>query len=149
MIVKRNSICPVCNQETDYVYEGPFYSVSDVDDICHWCIKNGMATHKYDGEFQDIASCEEVEKREYVDELVHRTPGYMGWQQEVWLSHCGDFCAFEKYVGWEDIKDMLDELDDDLKEISRGYGLSRLELEKALGRGLQGYLFKCVVCGKQ
>ncbi|MEH6978944.1 CbrC family protein [Bacillus pseudomycoides] len=36
-------------------------------------------------------------------ELIHRTPGYGGWQQEYWLSHCNDFCAFIGYVEWEEI----------------------------------------------
>ncbi|WP_308423119.1 CbrC family protein [Marinithermofilum abyssi] len=26
--------------------------------------------------------------------MTLRTPGYRGWQQEVWLSHCGEFCSF-------------------------------------------------------
>jgi uncharacterized protein len=148
IIVKRDSVCPVCGEETEYVYEGPFYSVSNVSNICSWCIKNGMAAKKYNGIFQDDASCEDVDQLEYIDELVHRTPGYIGWQQEVWLSHCGDFCAFEKYVQWDDIKSMATELEDDLKNIREDYGLSQAELEVALNGGLQGYLFKCVVCGK-
>lgn len=148
IIVNRKAVCPVCNEETDYVYAGPFYSINDVADICPWCIKSGRAASKYDGEFQDSASCDEVENREYLDELIHRTPGYIGWQQEVWLSHCGDFCAFEKYVGWKEIANIVDELEEDLKDIENDYRLTRAELEKALGGWLQGYLFKCVVCGK-
>lgn len=148
IIVKRKAICPVCHEETDYVYEGPFYSAYDVDDICPWCIKSGRAASKYDGEFQDSATCEDVESTEYLDELVHRTPSYIGWQQEVWLSHCGDFCAFEKYVNWKEIEDIVDELEEDLKVIERDYGLTREEIKRALDGRLQGYLFKCVVCGK-
>ncbi len=37
-------------------------------------------------------------------EFVERTPGYHGWQQEFWLAHCGDFCVFIGYVGWNDIE---------------------------------------------
>ncbi|WP_458787851.1 CbrC family protein, partial [Vallitalea sediminicola] len=73
---------------------GPFYAIEEVENICPWCIKNGKASEKYDGMFQDDQSCDKVNKEEYLDELVHRTPGYCGWQQEYWLSHCGDFCAF-------------------------------------------------------
>lgn len=150
VIVQRTARCPVCNEKTEYVYEGPFYSIEEVENICPWCIKNGNAAKKYDGEFQDPASCEEVDKSEYLDELVHRTPGYMGWQQEVWLSHCGDFCTYIGNVGWKEIEHMNDELEDDLNEIMKNYRLTKDDLKKFLvnNGSLQGYLFKCVVCGK-
>ena len=148
-IVQRSAKCQVCNEHTEYVYEGPFYSVDEVEDICPWCIKSGKAAVKYDGQFQDDSTCEEVDNIEYLDELIHRTPGYSGWQQEVWLSHCGDFCAFIDYVGWNEIKHLESELKDDLDIIKSNYRLTQKELEKALvnGGSLQGYLFKCVVCG--
>lgn len=150
IIVKRSEMCPVCNKETEYVYEGPFYSVEDVENICPWCIANGDAATKYDGEFQDIAQCEDVDRQEYIDELVHRTPGYIGWQQEEWLSHCGNFCAFIEYVGWSEIAHLKDELKEDLNRIKNDYGLTQEKLEECLINDghLQGYLFKCVVCGK-
>ena len=56
---------------------------------------------------------------EMLDELVKRTPGYRGWQQEVWLAHCNEPCEFIGYVCWDDIKDRLDEfvsLEDDIQE---------------------------------
>jgi uncharacterized protein CbrC (UPF0167 family) len=84
-IVNRKTHCPVCDQEQDSVYVGPFYSTAEVEEeICPWCIKNGDAANKFDGIFQDPESCESVEKEEYIDELIHRTPGYIGRQQEVW-----------------------------------------------------------------
>lgn len=93
VIKKEPTTCPVCEKERDYVYHGPFYTVEDVEGICPWCIKDGSAAKKYDGTFQDDASCDDVDQEEYIDELIFRTPGYRGWQQEYWLSHCGDFCA--------------------------------------------------------
>ncbi len=81
---------------------------------------DSSAAEKFAGSFQDDASIEGVEfeydeedefagiKNTYPDEmlkeLVERTPGYHGWQQELSLAHCGDFCAFIGYVGWNDIK---------------------------------------------
>lgn len=29
-----------------------------------------------------------------VDEVTQRTPGFETWQQEVWLTHCNDACAY-------------------------------------------------------
>jgi hypothetical protein len=150
VIEERKAICPVCSKETNYVYVGPFYSREEVEGICPWCIKDGSAAKKYDGEFQDGCSCEEVDDVEYLDELIHRTPGYCGWQQESWLSHCGDFCAFIDYVGWKEIKDIEEELEEDIEQIKDNMGITQEEFEESLvnGGSHQGYLFRCVKCGK-
>ncbi|WKK83585.2 CbrC family protein [Marivirga arenosa] len=150
IIKKEKTTCPICNQKRNYVYEGPFYSVDEVEGICPWCIKDGSAAKKYDGEFQDAASCDPVDKQEYLIELTTKTPGYSGWQQERWLSHCGDFCALKAYVGWAEIKDLKEELSDDLNEIKTDYNLTQEELEKYLvnNGSMQGYLFQCLHCKK-
>jgi hypothetical protein len=146
IFVERPSICPVCNQETDVVYEGPFFAINEVEDICPWCIKNGEAANKFDGSFQDSASCESGFTNDQLEELIYRTPGYTAWQQEYWLFHCNDFCSFIGYVGWEEIKDIADELNDDFKN----NGFNRETVEKYLKNNgqLQGYLFQCQTCKK-
>jgi uncharacterized protein CbrC (UPF0167 family) len=150
IIIRRSAVCPVCNKETDYVYEGFFYSEKDIENICPWCIANGEAAAKYNGEFQNTALCENVESSRYIDELIHRTPGYIGWQQEKWLSHCGDFCTFVGYVDGQEILHLLDKLREDLERTKIAYDLTEEELERHLqnNSNLQGYLFKCVICGK-
>jgi uncharacterized protein CbrC (UPF0167 family) len=150
IIKKEKTDCPVCGLERNYVYDGPFYSVNQIEGICPWCIKDGSAAKKYDGEFQDVASCDSVEKQEYLVELTTKTPGYSGWQQERWLSHCGDFCMLKDYVGWAEIIGLKEELTDDLNEIKSDYGLTEKELEKYLinKSGMQGYLFQCLHCGQ-
>ncbi|MGT5902937.1 CbrC family protein, partial [Escherichia coli] len=86
---------------------------------------------------------------EMLKELVERTPGYHGWQQEFWLAHCGDFCVFIGYVGWNDIKDRLDEFAN-LEEDCENFGIRNSDLAKCLQKGghCQGYLFRCLHCGK-
>ncbi|MBF8963192.1 CbrC family protein [Pontibacter sp. FD36] len=150
IIKKENTSCPACERKREYVYNGPFYSEDQVKGICPWCIKDGTAASKYEGAFQDAESCEDVDKQEYLVELTTRTPGYSGWQQERWLSHCGDFCALKGYVGWQEIKYMKDELTKDLDEIKSDYNLTQEQLEKYLvnNGSLQGYLFECLHCGK-
>jgi uncharacterized protein CbrC (UPF0167 family) len=150
-IIKREkTICPVCKTERDAVYVGPFYSVEEVEGICPWCIKDGSAAQKYNGEFQDAASCDSVDKEEYLTELTARTPGYSGWQQERWLAHCGDFCAFKNYVGWKEIEDLKGDLTNDLDKIKTDYAVTQKELENSLkiNGSMQGYLFQCIRCGK-
>jgi uncharacterized protein CbrC (UPF0167 family) len=148
IIKKETTHCPCCEQQREYTYTGPFYTVEEVEGICPWCIKDGRAAQKYDAEFQDSGSCDEVDSEAYVDELVHRTPGYMGMQQEVWLSHCGDFCAFIGYVGWKEIVPLKKELKDDLEQIKEEYGYTQKELQQYLVKdgSFQGYLFQCLHC---
>ena len=95
--------CDCCGCETDLWYESPFYSIDDVDCICPECISNGAAAKKFDGEFQDADNVGKVSDSDKLDELLHRTPGYIGWQQEYWCAHCDDFCAFIGYVGWDNL----------------------------------------------
>jgi len=150
-IIKKESItCPVCQQDREYVYDGPFFSVEDVNDICPWCIHDGRAAKKYDGTFIDGASAEDMEDDEKINELTKRTPSYTGWQQEHWLSHCDDFCAFKGYVGWKEIKPFKDELEDDLEQIMDDFDYEEDELKENLvnGSGMQGYLFECLHCGQ-
>ncbi|MFW5438632.1 CbrC family protein [Paenibacillus apiarius] len=39
--------CTVCNNDTHYIYSGPFYSMDDVNHICPWCIHDGKATKDF------------------------------------------------------------------------------------------------------
>ena len=148
VITEEETICPVCEKKRDFVYEGPFFAVEEIEGICPWCIADGSAAKKYDGEFQDVQSCEEVDQEAYVDELIYRTPGYTGWLQEYWLSHCGDFCSIIDYVGWDEIKHLEVELKDDIDKICEDYQLTFQEFKDTLeiDGDLQGYLFKCNSC---
>lgn len=150
IIVKERTLCPVCRRSREYAYQGPFFSVANVEGICPWCIADGSAASAYDGEFQDSAGCEAVADPRFLDELVHRTPGYAGWQQERWLSHCGDFCAFLGTVGWADIKGIASELSDDIETSIGAAGITLRKFQRSLedGGSHQGYLFRCVACGK-
>ncbi|RAS74433.1 CbrC family protein [Priestia endophytica] len=149
-IEKEETLCPVCEKEREYTYTGHFYSVEDVEGICPWCIADGSAAKKYDGEFQDEGCCEDVEEERLVEELIYRTPGYTGWQQERWLAHCGDFCAFIGYGRWPEIEPLREELQKDLQDIMSNYRLDNIEeLKKLLSkRSAEGYLFQCLKCGK-
>lgn len=146
-IKESKAKCEVCGKEVDYVYVGPFYSTSDVEDICPWCIKNGKAAEEYDGVFQDDLSCDEISDVKLLDELIYRTPGYCGWQQEYWLSHCDDYGAFIGYVGYEDIKDFINELKEDIENF--GYTTEDIKNYMRNNGSLQGYLFRCLKCGKR
>src|SRR5678815_4566649 len=150
-IIKKEPItCPVCHEKREYVYDGPFFSVEDVDGLCPWCIHDGSAARKYQGEFIDSGSVDDVGDDDKLTELTQRTPSYTGWQQEQWASHCDDYCAFKGYVGWKEIKNLKEEFSDDLNQIMEDFEFDEEELQENLvnGSGMQGYLFQCLHCGK-
>lgn len=91
--------CPCCGEETPVVYWGPFYAIEEANNLCPKCTASGAAAEKFDGEFQDRESVDEMSDPAELDELVRRTLGYRGWQQEYWRGHCDDFCAFLRALG--------------------------------------------------
>lgn len=146
-------VCDCCGKPTKIAYDGPFYSRSEVAHLCPACIAGGEAARKYQGAFQDECSLEEgVDDPEKLDELLHRTPGYQGWQQEVWRAHCGDYCAFVGYVGYRDLQRMglVEEvLDDPVWAEAWGEEPEELLRDVENGGSVQGYLFRCLHCGRR
>ena len=142
--------CNCCGRMTELWYESPFYSIDDVDCLCPECISNGDAAMKFDGEFQDSCSVDEVSDPAKLDELVYRTPGYHGWQQEYWPAHCDDYCAFIGYVGWAELVEMgIDkEIEEDYKEGDKDWDVEDLKENLINNGSMQGYLFKCLCCEK-
>ena len=140
-------VCDCCGKPTDVYYTGPFYSIDNVDYLCPECISSGEAAKKFDGSFQDSESVDEVSDPAKLDELVHRTPGYCGWQQEYWLAHCDDYCAFLGYPTWDDLEKMG--IDKEIEETYRE-DVCGIDFEDAREHiEVNGcYLFECLHCGK-
>lgn len=143
----KTVLCGCCGKQTDVYYIGPFYSVEDVENFCPECIKSGAAAEKYDGEFQDSYSTDEVSDAEKLDELICRTPGYCGWQQEYWLAHCDDYCAFLGYYTWKDLEKegLTEEIEETYREDVCGVDF---EFAKEHLQCDSGYLFQCLHCKK-
>ena len=138
--------CPCCGQQTSIIYEGPFYSRDEVDHLCPHCIASGAAAEMYSGEFQDSESTDEVDSPNKLDELVHRTPGYCGWQQEYWRAHCNDFCAYLGTVGYTELEEMG--LADEVRETLLDDWYEEIFTDLTKDGSIVGYLFQCLHCGK-
>jgi len=90
------NLCRSCEKVRGYIYVGPVYARDELSKaLCPWCIASGDAAAKFDAVFSDdhtlIQAGVPLDK---VAEVTTRTPGFTGWQQEAWLVHCGDACAF-------------------------------------------------------
>ncbi|MCL1948397.1 MAG: CbrC family protein [Turicibacter sp.] len=142
-------ICECCEKETTIYYTGVLYTPEEISTLCPDCIHSGRASATFDGQFvADIEDGATISK-EAQTELFKRTPSYASWQDEIWLTHCGDGCAFIDYVGWDDIKGKLDDFAD-LRADSSDYADDISHLEKYMHNGgdFQGYLFQCLHCHK-
>lgn len=99
-IEPSSETCKCCNQARGFIYIGPVYARDDYDhSICPWCIADGSAHAKLGASFSDDvgvggggAWC--VVPGSVVDEVANRTPGFSGWQQEQWWTHCDDAAQF-------------------------------------------------------
>jgi uncharacterized protein len=132
--------CPYCGAEPTYVYDGPIYALEEPDPPCPRCIADGSFAARYDAEFTDPDPLSDLDP-EIVDEVTRRTPGFSGWQQEQWQTHCDDAAAFLGPVGYPELLDHPQALE--ILRLDMGD-----ESVKALSRdgSPTGYLFRCRHC---
>jgi uncharacterized protein CbrC (UPF0167 family) len=145
-------ICICCGQARGFIYLGPVYTTHEVRDrLCPWCIADGSAHHKFDVEFtggSDIGGNDWDRVTDIIrEEVAHRTPGFSGWQQQMWWTHCSDAAEFLGPMGYEQAVAYGPEL---LEAFNCGYSDKfRTEYLKSLDRdgGPTGYAFRCRHCG--
>lgn len=144
IIIFENSICQCCGKETD-VFTDSMYCIEDIACICMDCVASGAAAKKFDGEF--IQDAQRIDEKEKTEELFCKTPGYLSWQGEYWLSCCQDYCAFLGEVGTKELEELgvADEVFAEY-EAKDEYRDARKYLVK--GGSLNGYLFQCLHCKK-
>ena len=151
-----DTICEVCGQARGYVYTSHAYSRKEYTDcICPWCIADGSAHEKLGVEFFDGAGIGgyglwDAVPQTVIDEIVFRTPGFSGWQQEKWFTHCGDAAAFLGRVGFEELQTYGEDAIEAIRDNIGFYDDDDWEefFEKLDKDGAPcAYLFRCLHCG--
>ncbi|EHO84140.1 hypothetical protein HMPREF0380_01218 [Eubacterium infirmum F0142] len=99
----EEKICPCCGNKSKVYYSSFPYCTEDAEYICPTCISNGEAAMKFEASFVQDAEWHGEPNKEKDDELFHRTPGYLSWQGEHWLSCCDDYCAYMGTVGTREL----------------------------------------------
>ena len=156
---KTEGFCSICEQKRNLKYKSSFYCKEKPDYICPWCISDGEAAVKYNGTFnyyygiegvnydeESPSTIETTINKDLLFEITNKTPSYTSWQQEVWLTHCNEPCAFIGYADKETIKPYLEELKEDI-ELDEMYGEEIITNYLTKNGGLVGYLFQCTKCG--
>ena len=139
--------CPCCGKKSTVYYSTMPYCVENVENLCPLCISNGEAAKKYDATFVQGAEWNGEPDKEKDEELFCRTPGYISWQGEYWLSCCDDYCAYLGTVGTRELKAM-DIADEVFEEYAARNEFEDVEEYLVKDGSLCGYLFRCLHCGK-
>jgi uncharacterized protein CbrC (UPF0167 family) len=156
-IESSDAKCLCCGEARGFIYTGPVYAEEElIDRICPWCIADGSAHRQFNAEFVDqegvrnYGSWEPVPQA-VVEEVTFRTPGFAGWQQERWWTHCGDAAEFLGRVGREEAQRYGPEF---LSAIRSEAGLvGDLDWEEYLQAlhkdgSPTAYVFRCRHCGR-
>lgn len=99
--------CDCCGLPCEYTYTPSIYTTHRVDHLCPWCIANGEAFRKFDAVFTpSVAVADDPRVQPWCSvspdiqhTVAHLTPGFAGYQEEHWWSHCNDAAQFIGYVG--------------------------------------------------
>jgi uncharacterized protein CbrC (UPF0167 family) len=98
--------------------------------------------------FSDDHSLVEIGlNHEIIVEVTRRTPGFSGWQQETWSTHCDDACAFLGDASKGDLGTQ-----EAREQLADSGGLSAEQWTSFVGAYSPGgnpsvYLFECLHCG--
>jgi len=148
--------CACCEGIRGFVYTGPVFGEAELDNaLCPWCIADGSAHERFDAEFTDAESVGlgwEPVADAVADEVAFRTPGFTGWQQERWASHCEDAAA---YIGQADTADLLGEWSAAIPSLRADVEIGDEDWESLLSSFAKGptgsptaYVFRCLHCSE-
>jgi uncharacterized protein len=152
-VVASDAQCKSCNTRRGFIYSGPAYCEEDLEEaLCPWCIADGSAHSKFDANFTDPAGFPDEIPQDIVEEICYRTPGFSAWQQEKWLTCCGDAAAFLEPAGQTEIRARYPQLEGSLMMyIVHELGITGAAATRFLAsldrdRGPTAYVFSCRRC---
>jgi hypothetical protein len=152
-IIASDAQCVCCGARRGFIYVSSVYCVKKLrNKLCPWCIADGSAHATFDASFNDPDVFPDNIAREIVAEVAYRTPGFDTWQQETWLTCCGDAAAFLEAVGYAEIRARYPQAEEVLiKHCVEELGFARDEAlrivrEFDLKCGPTAYVFSCRHC---
>jgi uncharacterized protein CbrC (UPF0167 family) len=153
-IVASEAVCKACGLARGWIYTGPTYCTTDLDEsLCPWCIGDGTAHSKFKAQFVDpegigdFGNWSSVSKSVF-EEVCFRTPGFNGFQQERWFTHCHDAAVFLGCAGKAELE-RLDRAAYDAIKLESGYDEEQWNYyfdQMDATYGPTAYLFRCRHC---
>ena len=156
-VIESDDECACCGQRRGVIYIGPVYAEEEYDQcICPWCIADGSAHVKLGASFSDEigigggGAWDQVSQA-VIQEVAYRTPGFCGWQQEQWWTHCGDAAQFIGRAGRKELEALGAQA---IEAIRESTGLSDGPEWDSFFAALDregsptAYVFRCTRCGR-
>lgn len=149
----ESKVCDGCNLEQPLYFE-----VSGANDFCFCpqCLFNGQAKQKASDYFNDsdyiLEGDKKVSKPRYLEEFQYHTPQFFSWQDNIWLTHCDDFCSYLGIVYWSDIQKLGKEVEAqiiaDFKQSKQDFSIASIKKNLQEDSEMVGHLFQCCHCKK-
>lgn len=149
-IIPSDEACECCGEARGYVYCTTPYLEKEIEFVCPWCIADGSANAKLGASFSDSWPLSQAGiSNEIIDEVTLRTPGYISWQQESWISCCDDACEFHGDANPGELAALNG---DERSRVAKDFDLPIGDFEEMLKfyqpKGSPAiYKFKCRHCG--
>jgi uncharacterized protein len=155
-VIPSDEVCECCGEARGFVYVGPVYAEAEVEFVCPWCIASGSAHAELGVSFTDedgIGGYGEwaAVPAAVIGTVAHRSPGFEGWQQEQWWTHCGDAAEFLGRCGIRELEAMGPEAVAAIREsagVLEGHHLNAFMCALDKDAGPSAYIFRCRHCGK-
>jgi len=154
-VIRSVEVCPVCEKSRGFAFDGVPYGRIELASVCPWCIADGSAHEKFGVEFCDPSGIGgygqwENVPRDIVEEVAFRTPGFAGWQQERWFTHCGDAAEFLGPMGKTELEQVGSDAIEAIRLESGKSGTDWDDYFSKLDRKYTStaYLFRCRHCGE-
>lgn len=155
-VVASDVECACCGQARGHVYAGPVYAEGDYENrICPWCIADGSAHRRLGASFTDEEAVGgygdwPAVSEAVVEEVAYRTPGFSGWQQENWWTHCGDAGEYLGRAGKLDLKTRWPQAIESIRQsagLEDGTGWAGFFDALDKDGSPTAYVFRCRHCG--
>lgn len=154
-VIPSGTTCICCEQARGFIYAGPVYAEEEYgEELCPWCIADGSASSKLGVSFTDEAGIGGYGEWDQVPdgvvaEVALRTPGFSGWQQERWWTHCADAAAFLGRAGRAELEAAGEQAVEAIRSDTALSGAEWTDFFHALAKdgSPTAYLFRCRHCG--
>lgn len=150
-IVRQDITCGVCGLARTWAYVGGIYAQEKPEALCPWCVADGQAAARYDGQFQDADFSEEA-NAESVLAVLRQTPRVMIWNPIFWPDHCHECCVYlgvlipSESPELAAASDVVAEAQALARNISKQWDAKDI-LECAESGSMTVHLFQCRQCG--
>jgi len=151
-IAPSDERCTACGRQRGFIFTGVAHGERVPEDgkFCPWCISEGRAHSRLGASFNFVGP---GASQEAEDEVKHRTPGFLTWQDWDWPTHCDDVAVYLGQPSGDELRANRGALEALLRDLRQWeWGRDEAYVEEfidGLGGSQVAYLFECRHCRTQ